>query len=43
MTLTFGLLATVAMMLNRFVQPVLGARNAVLAIIGGQPWHTAEH
>ena len=40
---TFGLLATVAMVLNSFVQPVLRARNTALAIIGGKPWHAAEH
>jgi hypothetical protein len=42
---TFGLLALVAVMLNGFVQPVVRARNAALAIvaIGAQTWHSGEH
>jgi len=45
MTPTFGLLAPIAMMLNGFVQPVVRARNAALAIvaIGAQTWHSGEH
>jgi hypothetical protein len=45
MTPAFGLLAPVAMMLNGFVQPVVRARNAALAIvaIGAQTWHSGEH
>jgi hypothetical protein len=45
MTPTFGLLTPVAVTLNGFVQPVVGARNAALAIvaIGAQTWHSGEH
>jgi hypothetical protein len=45
MTPTFGLLAPVAVMLDGFVQPVVRARNAALAIvaIGAQTWHSGEH
>jgi len=45
MTPAFGLLAPVAMMLNGFVQPVVGARNAALTIvvIGAQTRHSGEH
>ena len=41
MTPAFGLLAPVAMVLNRFVEPVVRARNAALAIvvIGAQSRH----
>ena len=43
MTPLFGLPASVAMMLNGFVQPVVRARNAALAILGVQTRHTGEH
>jgi hypothetical protein len=45
MTSAFGLLAPVAMMLNGFVQPVVRARNAALAIvvIGAQTRRSGEH
>jgi len=45
MTPAFGLFAPVAMMLNGFVQLVVRARNAALAIvaIGAQTWHSREH
>jgi hypothetical protein len=44
MTSAFGLLAPVAMMLNGFVEPVVGARNAALAIvIGAQTRRSGEH
>ena len=45
MTPAFGLFAPVAMMLNGFVQLVVRARNAALAIvaIGAQTWHSGEH
>jgi hypothetical protein len=44
MTPTFGLLAPVAVMLNGFVQPVVRAHNAALAIvIGAQTRHSGEH
>ena len=43
MTPLFGLAAAVAMMLNSFVQSMLGARNPVLAIIGSQARRRAEH
>jgi hypothetical protein len=43
MTPLFGLPAPVAMMLNGFVQPVVGARNALLAIFGVQTGHSGEH
>ena len=45
MTPAFGLLAPIAMMLNGFVQPVIRARNATLAIvaIGAQGRHSGEH
>ena len=41
----FGLVAHVAMMLNGFVQPVVRAHNAALAIvvIGEQTRHSGEH
>jgi hypothetical protein len=45
MTPTFGLLAPVAVMLDGFVQPVVRAHNATLAIvaIGARTWHSGEH
>jgi hypothetical protein len=43
MTPLFGLRAPVAMMLNGFVQPVVRARNAALAIVGEQTGHCGEH
>jgi hypothetical protein len=45
MTPAFSLRAPVAMMLNGFVQPVVGARNAALAIvvIGAQKRRSREH
>jgi hypothetical protein len=45
MTPAFGLLAPIAMMLNSFVQPVVRARNATLAIvaIGAQGRRSREH
>ena len=43
MTPLFGLPAPVAMMLNGFVQPVVRARNALLAILGVQTRHSGEH
>ncbi|MGZ4812245.1 MAG: hypothetical protein ACXVY9_09255 [Terriglobales bacterium] len=45
MTPAFGLPAPVAMMLNGFVQPVVRARNAALAIvvIGAQERRSGEH
>jgi len=45
MTPAFGLVAHVAMMLNGFVQPVVRAHNAALAIvvIGEQTRHSGEH
>jgi len=45
MTPAFGLLAPIAMMLNGFVQPVVRARNAALAIvaIGAQERRSSEH
>jgi hypothetical protein len=45
MTPAFGLLAPVAMMLNSFVQPVVRARHAALAIevLGAQTRHSGEH
>jgi hypothetical protein len=43
MTPLFGLPAPVAIMLNGFVQPVVRARNTVLAIVGEQTGHCGEH
>jgi hypothetical protein len=45
MTPAFGLLASIAMVLNSFVQPVVRARNAALAIvaIGVQGRRSSEH
>jgi hypothetical protein len=45
MTPVFGLLASIAMMLDGFVQPVVRARDAALAIvvIGPQRRHSGEH
>ncbi len=44
MTPAFGLLASVAMMLNGFVQPVIRARNPALAIVAiGAQRHSGEH
>src|SRR6266404_5417749 len=45
MTPAFGLLAPIAMMLNGFVQPVVRARNAALAIvaISAQERRSSEH
>lgn len=45
MTPAFGLLAPIAMMLNSFVQPVVRARNAALALvaIGAQGRRSGEH
>jgi hypothetical protein len=45
MTPAFGLRAMAAMMLNGFVQPVVGARNPALAIvaIGAQKRRSSEH
>jgi hypothetical protein len=45
MTPALGLLALVAMMLNGFVQPVVRARNAALAVvvIGAQTRRSGEH
>ena len=45
MTPAFGLLASIAVMLNGFVQPVVRARNAALAIvaIGAQRRYSGEH
>jgi hypothetical protein len=43
MTPAFGLLAPVAVTLNGFVQPVVRARNAALAILGVQTRHSGEH
>jgi len=45
MTPAFDLLAPIAMMLNGFVQSVVRARNATLAIvaIGAQGRHSGEH
>jgi hypothetical protein len=45
MTPAFGLLASIAMMLNGFVQPVVRARNAALAIvaIGAEGRYSGEH
>ncbi len=45
MTPALGLLAPVAMMLNGFVQPVVGPRNAALTIVafGAQTRHSGEH
>jgi hypothetical protein len=45
MTPAFGLLASIAMALNGFVQPVIRARNAALAIvaIGAHGLYSGEH
>jgi hypothetical protein len=43
MASAFGLLAPVAMMLNGFVQSVVRARNAALAIVGEQTWHSGKN
>jgi hypothetical protein len=44
MTPVFGLLASIAMMLNGFVQPVVRARNSALAIVAiGTQRHSGEH
>jgi hypothetical protein len=43
MTPVFRLRARVAMMLNGFVQLVVGVRNTVLAIVGVQTGHSSEH
>jgi len=45
MTAAFGLLAPIAMMLNGFVQPVVRARDAALAIVVIRPQrrHSGEH
>jgi len=45
MTPAFGLLASVAMVLNSFMQPVVRTSNATLAIvaIGAQGRHSGEH
>ena len=43
MTPAIGLPAGVAMMLNGFVQPVVRAGDAVLAIVGVQTRHSSEH
>jgi hypothetical protein len=44
MTPAFGLLAPIAMMLDGFVQPVVRARNAALAIVAiGTQRHSSEH
>lgn len=45
MTPAFGLLAPVAMVLNGFVEPVVRARDAALAIVAISPQsrHCGEH
>jgi hypothetical protein len=44
MTPAFGLLASIAMMLNSFVQPVVRTRNAALAIVAiSAQRHSGEH
>jgi len=45
MTPSFGLLASIAMMLDGFVQPVIRTRNAALTIvvIRAQRRHSGEH
>jgi hypothetical protein len=45
MTPAFCLLASIAMVLNGFVQPVVRARNAALAIvaIGAEGRYSSEH
>ena len=40
---TLGLLATITMVLDSFVQPVLRVRNTSLAFIGGKRWVPTEH